>query len=79
MRRLAIALVFCAAAAGAPDTPGFLQDLERFNAAFNSFFRSYFGCPRDARQLEQCRPAAGYVDMRAYKTAAKYAAKVFPQ
>jgi hypothetical protein len=39
------------------------EALLRFHQHYNRFYRSYWGCPADARMLEDCVPVRGKVDL----------------
>jgi hypothetical protein len=81
MRRLWLValLVVCARPAERLDSPTYLKDLMQFNRAYDLFFRAVMGCPKGARDIEECNPRLGAIDYGAYLRAAKLAGRVFPQ
>ena len=51
----------------------------QFNRAYDLFFRAVMGCPKGAREIEECNPRLGAIDYGAYLRAAKMAGRGFPQ
>jgi len=81
MRRLWLVLLLCASArpAGRMDGLDYLKDLVAFNTAYGEFFRSMLGCPKHAREIEECNPKLGTIDYGAYARVLKLADRVFPR
>jgi len=46
------------------ETEDFGGKLLEFHAAYNSFFRKYFGCPAEAKAVEECIQSSGILDYK---------------
>jgi hypothetical protein len=83
MRRLVfiLALASAAAPAAVDDNPVNLDffgaDLQRFNAAYGSFFREYYGCPPHAIKVSECDPRTGHLDAHMFHLARDRAKALF--
>jgi hypothetical protein len=58
--------------------PQWREELLKFHLSYNTLYRKAFGCPDNAMVLEDCKGAAGVIDLKAYDAAAEQVWKVFP-
>jgi len=79
MRIAAILLVIGLAVAASTSEDAFSRRAADFNVEWNLFYRKYLGCPKGAREVEECRPQLGVLDRKRYDRARRAAMKLFDQ
>lgn len=72
----ALFLTIIAPAQLARDT-AFTSDMVNFHNHWNTFMREYFGCPKDATDVDQCEPHLGVINYGEYNKVRKAAKKLF--
>lgn len=73
---LAVVLVSLPASAGIDDLA---VRIAAFHQHYNAFIRAFYGCPKSARDIEECDPRNGIIDYGEFQKAAKAAKKLFPE
>jgi hypothetical protein len=77
MRRLVLSGFLCVQLVAAPTDDDFALRVAKMHTHFAKFFRAYFGCPDDARSTDDCRPALGHLDAKAFRESRVAAVKLF--
>jgi hypothetical protein len=75
--RFACLAALLAAQAQAPTPVVMAERIVAHHEAWNTFFRTYLGCPDGAREVEDCDPANGRLDYGEFMAARRTAMRLF--
>lgn len=76
-RRKILFFATAAPLSAAKSNPEAEDQIVSFNEHWGKFFREYFGCPKQARDFEECKPTLGIWDYPEFMKAAKAGRELF--
>jgi hypothetical protein len=76
MRYALVGLLFAVSIAAEPDV-ALTEHALTFTRHWQAFLQAYTGCPANARDVADCRPALGAIDYREWKASREAAKKLF--
>ena len=78
MKRLGV-IILClfSFARASPLEDTWTSKIVALHNSWSVFFKTYFGCPKKAREIQDCYPSEGGWDLRAFNDAKHAAMKLF--